>query len=190
MYKRRAGKVWTVLYCKVTEQIFGIIRLLEEEHKKPKDYGGGALLSHAEVLFLETIARNPDENVSALSERLGITKGAVTQMVGKLRQKELIETVKREDNKKEKYFCLTEKGETAILGHLSFHRQANQQLCDFIAALDEGEADAIFRFLECLRQCVPFCHFQCECKGEEKNNKEEGQDEPIAAECTRTACRA
>lgn len=178
------------MYCRVTEQIFGIIRLLEEEHKKPKDYGGGALLSHAEVLFLETIARNPDENVSALSERLGITKGAVTQMVGKLHQKELIKTVKREDNKKEKYFCLTGKGETTIDGHQSFHSQANQRLCDFIAALDDGEADAVFRFLECLRQCVPFCHFQCECKSEEKNDKEEGQNEPVTAECARTACRA
>ena len=136
------------MYCKVTEQIFKIVQLLEEEKKKPKDYGGGVALGHAEVLFLETIARYPDENVSALSERLAITKGAITHVVGKLCQKELLETIKRDDNKKEKYFRLTHKGEMAIQGHQLFHKQSNQKLCDFIAALDPMETNTVFRFLE------------------------------------------
>ena len=135
------------MYCKVTEQIFGITRLLEDEKKKPKDYGNGVLLYHAEVQLLDTIARYPSDNVSALSERLGITKGAITQMVEKLRQKELIETIKREDNKKEKYFCLTDKGRISIRGHQQLHQQANTSLCDFVSTLNSNEADAVFRFL-------------------------------------------
>jgi DNA-binding MarR family transcriptional regulator len=177
------------MYCSVADQIFGIIRLLDEEKKKPMDYGGGVLLGHAEVQFLEAVTRYPDENVSALSKRLGITKGAVTQMVSKLCQKELLQGIQREDNKKEKFFRLTNKGEVTIKGHQLYHQQANEKLCRFIAALDGKEADAVFRFLECLKECVPFCEFPCSCKQEIGHEKEEHHHEETAAACVRPACR-
>ena len=176
------------MYCSVTDQIFKIIHLLEDEKKKPMDYGGGILLGHAEVQFLETVARYPDENVSALSKRLGITKGAVTQMISKLYQKELLEVIQRENNKKEKYFRLTYRGEATIKGHQMHHSQANQRLCRFIAELDDTEANAVFRFLECVKECVPFCEFPCECKAEGRRDKEEIHYEATAAACVRPAC--
>ena len=178
------------MYCRVTDQIFGIIRLLDEENKKPKDYGTGALLSHTEVSFLETVARYPEGNVSALSERLGITKGATTQMTGKLFQKDLLETIQRDDNKKEKFFRLTKNGEATISAYRRFHKEANRKLCDYIAALNPEEADTVFRFLEHLKQCVPFCEFQCECKNGNRNEKEGNYGQATTAECTRITCRA
>ncbi len=179
-----------MMYCNVTDQIFGIIRLLEEEKKKPMDYGGGVLLGHAEVQFLGTIARYPDDNVSALSERLGITKGAVTQMVAKLCQKELLEGTRREDNKKEKFFRLTRRGEATIEGHQHYHKQANQKLCRFIADLDDKEASAVFRFLECVRECVPICQFPCEYEEPSGRDKEGIHYEAVTAACVRPACRS
>lgn len=176
-------------YCSVTEQIFAIIRRLEDEKKNPIDYGGGILLGHAEVQFLETVARYPDENVSKLSERLGITKGAVTQMVAKLSQKELLESVRRENNKQKKYFGLTHRGEAIIEEHQRHHRQANQRLCRFVAGLDEKEASAVFRFLESVKECVPFCEFPCECKADSRKDKEDIHHETTAAACARPACR-
>lgn len=178
------------MYCSVADQLFGIIRLLEEEKKKPLDYGGGVFLGHAEVQFLEAVARYPDENVSALSRRLGITKGAVTQMVSKLCQKELLQGTQREDNKKEKFFHLTSQGELTVKGHQLYHKQANEKLCRFIATLDAQEADTVFRFLECLKECVPFCEFPCSCKQETGHEKEEDHHEATAAACVRPACRA
>ena len=50
-------------YCSVADQIFKIIRRAEEEKKKPTDYGGGILLGHAEVQFLETAARYRDDRL-------------------------------------------------------------------------------------------------------------------------------
>ncbi len=178
------------MYCKVTEQVFGVIRLLEDERKKPKDYGSGVLLSHAEILFLDTIARYPGENVSALSDRLGITKGAITQMVEKLNQKELIEVEKREDNKKEKFFLLTKKGKTSIQGYQQLHQQSNESLCSFIGTLNPNEVGAVFRFLEHLKQCAPFSEFPCICMQDNRNNKEDNQDESNTIECSRLTRRA
>ncbi len=173
------------MYCRVTDKIFNIIRLLEEERKKQKDYGSGVSLGHAEVTLLETITRYPHENVSALSKRLGITKGAITQMVAKLCQKGLLEEIKREGNKKEKYFRLTNKGMTTTEGHQLFHKEANRKLCDFIAALDPREANAIFLFLECVKECVPFCEFPCDCERENESSEEINHDETTIVTCTR-----
>ncbi len=178
------------MYCKVTEQIFGVIRLLEDERKKPKDYGSGVLLSHTEILFLDTIARYPGENVSALSDRLGITKGAITQMVEKLYQKELIEVEKREDNKKEKFFLLTNKGQTSLQGHQQLHQQSNESLCSFIGTLNSNEVDAVFRFLEHLKLCVPFSEFPCICIQDNRINKEENYNESNTVECSQLTRRA
>lgn len=174
------------MYCKVTEEIFTIIRLFEEEKKKPIDYGNGVLLYHGEMQFLEAIAKYPGENVSKLSKRLGITKGAITQMVDKLKQKELIQIVSYTDNKKEKYFVLTDKGQSAIDRHRYLHRQSNEKICHFISTLDAKEADAVFRFLELIRQSAPFCEFQCSCN-EDHENKEENYDSDTV-KCSRFTC--
>jgi len=172
------------MYCKVTEQIFEIIRLFDEEKKKPRDYGNGILLYHGEIQFLETVAKFPGENVSKLSERLGITKGAITQTVEKLKQKDLIQIISRMDNKKEKYFILTDRGQSAIDQHRYLHKQSNENICGFISTLDEKEADAVFRFLEQIKQSVPFCEFQCSCIDDHESIKEEYYD-TNTTKCTR-----
>lgn len=175
------------MYCKVTEQIFELTRLIEDAKKKPKDYGNGILLYHAEVQLLDTISRYPEENVSGLSELLGITKGAITQIVEKLRHKELIITVSRKDNKKEKYFCLTDQGQIWMATHRSLHKQSNESICNFINTLNPNEVDAVFRFLDQLKQCIPFSEFQCSHTHMKENNKEENHYETNTVECARTA---
>ena len=171
------------MHCKVTGQLFEIIRLMEEEKKRPKDYGNTILLYHGEVMFLEMVARYPQENVSGISARLGITKGAVTQMYSKLSQKGLIEIVKKDDNKKEKYFRLTEPGKESVKGHQAFHEQANHKICAYFAKLDREQTKVIYEFLDQLKQCVPFCEFPCGC--DSTMNEEENYDEAYAAQCAR-----
>lgn len=167
--------------CSVAEQIFEIINLLDEEKKLPKDYGTGVPLYHAEAVFLSLINRYPEENASGLSARLNITKGAVTKLSGKLVEKGMIQITRRTDNKKEKYFRLTAKGEEVVQGHQQFHKQANQRLCKYISSLNYEEATLIFQFLNHLRECVPFCQFQCECGRDEKEVT--AYEQPNTAQC-------
>lgn len=178
------------MYCSVADQIFNIIRLMDEDKKKPIDFGNGVLLGYAEVQFLETVFRYPDENVSALSKRLGITKGAVTHMVVKLCQKELLKELRHEDNKKEKFFCLTDSGVSIVESHQLHHKQANQRLCQFIATLNDEQSDAVFRFLKYVKECIPFCEFPCGCETAKKMDKEEKNYESTATADKRPACRA
>lgn len=170
------------MYQEVTRQLFEVLRLLEEEKKKPKDYGRGIELYHAEVVFLECTARNQGENVSGLAGCLGVTKGAVTQISAKLLQKVLIALVKREGNKKEKYYRLTRLGEQVLRQHRLDHEEANHRMYAFFSELAPPEMDVLSAFLEQLTGCMPFCEFTC--AGMEENNKEE-DDESSIAQCSR-----
>lgn len=163
--------------CKVAEKIFEIMKMLLEEQKKPREYGG-QLLYHSEVAFLDVVHRFPEMNVSEMSNLLRITKGAVTQLSVKLSKKELLEIYTKDGNKKEKYFRLTKAGEGVREEHLSFHENSNRNLCSYLKTLDENETKTIFDFLSHLKDCVPFCEFDCICSSqyEKEGENENGSD--------------
>lgn len=151
--------------CRITGMFFDLIKSLQEEQKKPKDYGTGHLLFHAEVNFLDTISRNPSANVSEISAALGITKGAVTQLVNRLTEKGLVESYHSPNNKKTKYLRLTSLGEKAQQGHLEFHKKANDQMRNYLCTRNEHEMTIILDFLKQMNECIPFCEFDCSQTG-------------------------
>lgn len=172
------------MYEEITRQLYEFFRLLEDEKKKTKDYGGGIELYHAEVTFLECITRNESENASGLAKCLGVSKGAVTQLSAKLLQKELIAAGKRDDNKKEKYYRLTRRGRQLMGQHHMEHDKANRRIHAFLATATAAETDVIVRFLKCLSQSMLFCEFACTKMNQ--SNKEEN-DESNTALRKRTA---
>jgi len=176
-------------YCSVTEHLFQVIRTLEEKQRKSVEYGDGIVLAQGEVQFLQTVARYPDENVGALSLRLGITKGAVTQMVGKLADKQLLQREQRDGNRQKTYVRPTERGSQVIEHHHRRHSQANETLCRFITGLDDGQARSVFQFLECLAACAPFSQFPCLCAAANDPEKEVSEHDTTIAQCARPTCR-
>ena len=56
-------------------------------------------------------------------------------MSGKLQEKGIIAIEQRENNKKEKFFRLTPKGEAVWADYLAQHAQSNRRLCAFFATL-------------------------------------------------------
>lgn len=158
------------MHCKVTGKLFEILRKVWEEQKLPREYNG-QLLYHAEAGFLEVIHQFPQAKVSDMSNILRITKGAVTQLSTKLSQKNLIEIYLKNGNKKEKYFRLTEEGEGVRLQHLKFHELSNRNLCDYFKTLDEDQSKTIFDFLNHLKDCIPFCEFDCICTSQNEERK-------------------
>lgn len=89
--------------------------------KDPRDFGSGDLLSSSEIHMIMVIGKSPGLNVTSLSEELGITKSAVSQMVRRLGQKNLVERSHLPDNEKEIRLFLTPKGRIAFLGHEKHH---------------------------------------------------------------------
>lgn len=175
--------------CKVTELFFEVVRLLQNDTKEPRDYGTGHILYHGEMAFLDIIHRYPSAKVSRISEMMGITKGAATQMSAKLSAKGLVDIYFKPGNRKEKFYRLTADGERARKGHQQYHQKANNNLCEYFRALDEAQTQAVFGFLGHLKDCMPFCEFACQCSHSDTDLKEiENESEYVRD--SGLACRA
>lgn len=56
-----------------------------------------------------------------LAEKLGVTKGAVSQMVNKLKKRDLVIKLKDSENDRDVILLLSKKGKIAFEGHRKFH---------------------------------------------------------------------
>ncbi len=119
-----------------------ILNVYTEMEKKPKDYGSGDILSPSEVHLLEAIGENEDDiHVTMLSEKMGVTKGAISQSMSKLVRKELVKKVKAPENKSKILLQLTPKGAVARDGHAEYHTRMDKDIFDFLQNIETGKAD-------------------------------------------------
>jgi DNA-binding MarR family transcriptional regulator len=72
---------------------------------------------------MEAIGKHYRINVTELAELMGITKGAVSQMVNKLVCKQFVKKMKVARSEKAVFLELTPKGKKAFEGHEKFHKK-------------------------------------------------------------------
>lgn len=77
--------------------------------------------SIAEMHCIEAIGRIEAPNVTKLANNLNLTKGAITKIIKKLSFKKAVSCYEKENNKKEKYYKLTEIGESVNEKHRKIH---------------------------------------------------------------------
>lgn len=152
--------------CEIMNEFFQIIRMIIEEQKIPREYGEGHLLYHSELNLIDAIHENPRANARELSEILGITQGAITQVAGKLTDKKLIESYGVEGNRKERYYKITSAGEKVRIGHQEYHEKANEEMCRYFCSLTREETKTILSFFNQLKECMPVSVFPCMVRGE------------------------
>lgn len=158
--KGRAGDLY--MKCEISKQFFDMLGEIAAEQKQPLDCGG-VLLHRSEINLMQLIESCPDANVSALSEKSGVTKSAVTQISVKLCEKGLIETYKNPHNKKEKYFSLTDKGRQAKESYEELNKDASMQMRGYLCALSAQEKRTIMEFIRKAKEYMPLCSFNCSC---------------------------
>jgi DNA-binding MarR family transcriptional regulator len=124
--------------------------MLDRKKQIAQDYGISFPLNHAKIYLLYTIHRYPDENISQLALRLGITKGAIAQITKKLLEKGLITSFHTSENKKEVYFYLTGLGEKAVLGFRHHLEKQSAGLQKYLRTLTAKDIKTILAFLDTL----------------------------------------
>jgi len=132
------------------EKISKAVTLLNNENKVAHDYGIGFPLYHAEVNLLYIISKYPHENTSLLAIRLGITKGAITQITQKLLGKGLLTSFNTPGNRKVVYFELTKLGKKVISSHIRYHEQRNAQIREYFSTLSNNDQKTIHSFFDVL----------------------------------------
>jgi DNA-binding MarR family transcriptional regulator len=118
---------------KITAVLLRIIKLAETIENSPIDIGHGTILTASEFHFIDITNLSPDENLSSIASILGVTKGAVSQMVQKLETKGYITKNQLTDNRKNRTLTLTKKGEEAFLWHKTLHDRMNKKFMDNIS---------------------------------------------------------
>lgn len=146
--------------CETISKYFSAVNAIHESRKEPLYHIHTTPIFHSEISFMETIQKNPDANAVELSKIINVTRGAITQWGNKLEEKGIVKRYQKEGNKKEKYYLLTEFGETILEKHAQHCDDANTKICQYLSNLDSKERAAIINFLETVSH-LPISEFEC-----------------------------
>lgn len=108
-------KEWTDKFVKMVNR-FNRLESLDIE------FALGTSITHTEVHTLGLMHENPYKKVSELAELSGITKGAISQQIKKFEKRGLIKRIRRNDNYKEVFIELTDKGKKAVEAHRRYDK--------------------------------------------------------------------
>jgi len=92
--------------------------------KIPVDYGVGKDLYHSERHLIEQIGDYPEKNITEFAQFFGVTKGAISQTVKKLENKEIVTRYKGEKNEKEVFLKLTKTGKSVYKKHKEISQES------------------------------------------------------------------
>ena len=114
-------------YSEMTSLMERVIHKYTQWEDKKRTYGTDLPLSKAEIHTIAAVGSHPNINITSLAERLGITKGAASQMIYKLVDKGIVEKKVSPDSDTEVVLNLTENGMINYKAHEEYHRQTNDK---------------------------------------------------------------
>ncbi|EEM18393.1 Transcriptional regulator, MarR [Bacillus pseudomycoides DSM 12442] len=137
-------------------EILSDIRTLfhkQEEHMKGNDERflretGVSGMSLSELHVIQCIGKKGLMNVTAITEEMGMTKGAISKICTKLFNKQFVEKMKMLDNQKEIFFRLTDNGNEIYMAHEKLHQQAEEKWLLLLNQYTEEELSLIQRFVK------------------------------------------
>lgn len=141
----------------LTDAFIRVLNKAAAVEKEPVDIGHGVLIYTSEVHLIEFIARYPEESISALATRIGVTKGAVSQTATKLEKKGYIKKYSRYGDKKTILLCLTERGKEALAWHRRYHEQMDHILASHLTALTGTDREHLLTLLSGLEEMFDAC---------------------------------
>lgn len=114
----------------------------------------GIRLYSSEIHALLAIAEDPTTNATQLADRLGITKGAVSQTLTRLQKKEVIETEKIPQTKNEMRVLFTSKGQRILQRTLRWVQERHARLDAYLSSLSDDDRQTIEQFLKAVERVI------------------------------------
>ena len=108
---------------KISYTFLRVVTKLSEIDRKTRCYGTEQPLYHAEIHMIKSIKENEGIHVTGLADMLGVTKGAVSQIIQKLERKGMIVKDTDPRNLSRLVLRLTAEGETAYAHHEELHQK-------------------------------------------------------------------
>ena len=141
-------------FLKLMEIWVRILNKMDAADAERRDYGTGDILSPAEIHLIQAIGTNPGMKVTGMAKHMGVTKGAVSQMVKKLESKGLAVKYSGAGNEKEVLLKLTPAGKTAQKGHDRHHASLVRSMECSLGDLTEDQFKLLEKFLLAAEKCA------------------------------------
>lgn len=135
-------------------QFYRITNKINSIRNKEISFNGIEPMNTPTIHFIDAVGKNPDANISEIADILGITKGAVSQMSAKLVKKGIVEKYQEEQNAKEIYLSLTNKGWDAYRGHEELHKKLYMRLYEIMGNFSDETVQDIRAILSEIDVCV------------------------------------
>lgn len=97
----------------ITISLLRVVNKIEQGRRIPRDYGAGVSMTLLETEMCALIFRQEGITGSELSDQLGVTRSATSQIVSKLKAKGLVGETPTAGDAKRKRLHLTERGRDA-----------------------------------------------------------------------------
>ncbi|MDO4311827.1 MAG: MarR family transcriptional regulator [Eubacteriales bacterium] len=117
----------------------------------PHQYGN-EVLYQSEMHFLQAVGNSPNTTITAIASQLGKTTSACSQMVRKLRKKNLIVQERNENNNREYYLNLTEEGKEIYFAHEEFDKKCMMRTYECLDAFSDEEIQLYISIQKCLNK--------------------------------------
>lgn len=116
--------------------------------KKTRTYGTRHILHVSEIHMIKAVRENPGMHVTGLADKLGVTKGAVSQILQKLEKKGMIEKSIDPANSSRLILKTTPEGDTAYLEHERLHNYYDAIFNDLLSGATEENKTFLTEFLQ------------------------------------------
>ncbi len=133
---------------KMMIQFIRVNKKFQKFEKNPIEFGDGQKLYPSEIHILDAVGNGVANNVTVLSQKFGITKGAVSQVVNKLHEKQLIKKEKIEGNAKEVKLKLTTKGRNAFKIQDERHKNFENEFFSYFKNLEQDKVDSYLEIMD------------------------------------------
>lgn len=130
------------------EMAVGLINRYNAINRQPRDYGTGVPLSVAELHLVEAIGKNETTTATQAAHRMGVTKGAVSQMLPRLERKGIVTRAPSPMDGRVTDITLTDLGRAAFERHAAVHERllsVFEQAADEMSPCSRADAAMLMR---------------------------------------------
>jgi DNA-binding MarR family transcriptional regulator len=144
----------TLKHKALVMQLFRIIKkcIVLEKHNIVQFKG--VSLYPSEIHLLLFLHQKQDSHVTHIAERLGMTKGAVSQTLSRLEKKQVLRKIKNPYHNNELSVVFTALGQRVIEHVQRLHHSAGLQHDQYFSALTDSDRQAIRHFLAHLERTL------------------------------------
>ena len=139
----------------IVERVFALMnRIAFLDRRNRFEDESGIQLYSSELHAMLAIAHDPTTNATQLAERLGVTKGAVSQTLTRLQKKEVITTEKIPQTKNEMRIDFTPKGRRILDRPLQWVQERHTKLDEYLDTLLDSDREVIDAFLGAIESVI------------------------------------